>query len=465
MSVSKTLFVLTLCFILGVSLPSIMLGFLLMFAIYLLYRSPLLSVFCLAVFLLGSFHFLNTNSFSPLPPEESVQGVVSKYSQTKEDTTETIVDIGEYKVMLVSSRHTEYSYGDKLLINGNFIKPSGFYASYLKKDGIYYISYYPEVEFLGESSSFKRNLYNIRKSFKERINQVIPTPQAFILEAVMLGDRTSFSSELNNKLSSAGVRHITAVSGMHIVILSSVIFSLLLYFFSWRASCLFTVIFVIVFVIFVGAPSSAIRAGIMGVIMLAGRFFHLSSFSLRSVTLAGAGMLLFNPLLIHYDLGFQLSFLSVIGIIFLFPVFKRKLYSVPFDFKKGRFLFIYKKFVLFMRKREQICDMVCVTLSAVTFTYPLILYNFGSIPIFSVFTNLLILPLLPFVFIFGFISVIFGLSLVAIPCYLLLSFILLVVNVTNMIPFASVSFSVTPLIIIAFYALISYPFMVKYLKS
>jgi len=100
----------------------------------------------------------------------------------------------------------------------------------------------------------------------------------------------------------------------------------------------------------------------------------------RVIAMACAVMLFINPLLLFYDVGFQLSFLAVLGLIYLEPFIKR--------------------FVKF--------SIVSITLAAQVFTLPIMVYNFGNISYVSPLTNLLISPIVSPLMILGFLSSVAG---------------------------------------------------------
>ncbi len=461
MTLSKVFSVLALSFIAGVffSVPGILLGFLIPFFFYYLYRSRVLSVFSLLFFLFGALCFLSAESFSPslqVPFEGSVTSI-----EKKGDRSEIAVSLDRFSVLLFLDRHTPYTHGDLLRVDCDLRKPSpSYYERYLRKEGIYYICYYPQIEVVDREESFYTYLFNLREVFKERMHRAISPPQVFLLEAMTMGDRTSFSDELNEKLSIAGVRHITAVSGMHIVIVSSLLFSLFTFFFSRRYASLASIVFIVLFVFFVGAPASAVRAGVMGSLLLFSKAINSTAFSLRSLIFAAALMLFFNPLLV-YDVGFHLSFLAVLGIILLFPLLKEGFTTLPLEVKEGWLFSVRRVVVRLLEKRERLCDMICVTLSATLFTAPLIIYNFGNFPLFTVVSNLLIVPLLPFIFVFGVIGALTASSLLAFPAQLLLSFVFWVIETVSLLPFAALQITgVSP-----FFVFILYLFVLYYINK
>jgi len=304
------------------------------------------------------------------------------------------------KILVTVSRYPEYKYGDELKIIGKLETPPVFedfnYKDYLIKDGIYSVVYYPKVELLnrGEYENFISAGYAGILFFKDKLRQsiyrLLSPPQSSILGAMLLGDKNRMSLELKEKLNIAGVRHVTAVSGMHVLILSTILMSFLLGLGFWKGQAFYiSIIIIFLFIAMTGFQASGIRAGIMGGLFLLGQKIGRKSVSSRAIVIAAGIMLVINPLLLLNDVGFQLSFLAVLGIIYLSPAFKRWLRFIP-----------ETKFFNFR-------SILTMTFSAYIFTLPILIYNFGRVSLTGPLTNVLILPFIYWIMIFGFI---FGLA-------------------------------------------------------
>jgi len=355
-------------------------------------------------------------------------GKVVKELDVRETTTKlTFKPEGiEGKVLITVNRYPEYKYGDKLRIIGKLQAPLVFedfnYKDYLKKDGIYSVVYYPKVELLsrGEYKNFISAGYAGILFFKDKLRQSIYSslspPQSSILGAMLLGDKKRISDELKEKLNIAGVRHITAVSGMHIVILSGILMSLLLALGFWRGQAFyFSIIIIFLFIAMTGFQASGVRAGIMGGLFLLGQKVGRKSVSSRGIVMAAGIMLVINPLLLLNDVGFQLSFLAAIGIIYLSSIFRRWLKFIP-------------------KKLIRLKEIIAMTFAAQIFTLPILVYNFGRISLVTPLTNVLILPFIYWIMIFGFI---FGLAgilwqslgmFLSLPCWFLLTYLTKIVD-------------------------------------
>jgi competence protein ComEC len=128
-------------------------------------------------------------------------------------------------------------------------------------------------------------------------------------------------------------------------------------------------------------------------------------------------MLLFNPLLLKFDLGFQLSFMAVLGLIFVGPVFNNWLDVVC----RGKLGWLQ--------------EIIAMTFAAQVFTLPLSISSFGYFSIVSLISNIIVLPITPVLMALGILVPILG-PIVAIPCSILLSYLMWVVDVSSRVPFA-----------------------------
>lgn len=151
-------------------------------------------------------------------------------------------------------------------------------------------------------------------TFVALINQLLPEPHAGLLSGLLFGTKATLSKNLYDALVKTGTLHIVALSGMNITILASLVNLFFLRLISRRLASLLTIGIIILFVWFVGASPSVVRAAIMGSIALLAVIFGRQQWSLFSWILAVGIMLLLNPVWIG-DLSFQLSALATLGII------------------------------------------------------------------------------------------------------------------------------------------------------
>lgn len=295
------------------------------------------------------------------------------------------------KILLTLDRHTNVKYGDRISIYGRVKEPVSNgdfdYKSYLLMRGITTVSYFPEVKVIGaDGGNFILSaLYSLRRSFNERIGVLYNEPHASLLSGLLLGTRKSMSQSLVDSFNRTGTTHIVAISGYNITIIAVIFLSSLLALGLARPKAFyFAVAGIILFTLFTGASASVIRAAIMGILILIAQKFGRLSSATNALFFAAAVMLLINPMVVRFDAGFQLSFLSTMGLIYIVP-------------------WLEKKFVWLTNKFE-LRTMVAATLAAQIAVLPVLIYNFGQMSVIAPLANILVLPFIPLAMLLGFLS-------------------------------------------------------------
>ncbi len=373
------------------------------------------------------------NQYNDLDKKISFSGIVAKEPDKRNSNTKLTIQTEQGKVLVTTRRYPEYKYGDELIITGKLQTPTVFedfnYQGYLAKDGIYSVMYYPKIEPTGKNRGnfFYKAIYSFKDKIKQAVEKIMPLPEVAILGALTLGNKKGLTENLKEQLNITGTRHITAISGMHIIILVKALMIILIGIGLWRGQAFyFTLGILILFIIMVGAPASAVRAGIMGAILLFAEKIGRLNSSGRAIVFVAAIMLTLNPLLLKFDVGFQLSFLAVLGIIYIKPIFD------------GWVAKVIKK-----KKLPGLVQIITMTLAAQIATLPILVYNFGRISFISPLSNVLIVPALPYImgagFIFSLASVIWiGLGKILIwPAWFFFAYITKLVELLSKIPFAA----------------------------
>jgi len=391
-------------------------------------------IFIIVVFFISP-HLLDQKRSPHLSEKDGgiFNGKIIKEPDVRATNTKYTIQTEEGRILVTTGVYPEYEYGDVLEIKGELEIPTVFedfnYKNYLAKDGIYYVFYYPKIKVLEKNKGnfIYQAIFKFKNKIKQGIEKIMPFPEVSILQAITLGYKQALSDETKETLNITGIRHIVAISGMHIVILSWIIMYLLIGIGLWRTQAFyFAIALMILFIIMVGAPASAVRAGIMAGILLLGEKIGRLRNSGRIAVFAGSIMLAFNPLLLRYDVGFQLSFLAVLGIIYIKPIFD--------------------KWIEKWQKKQEISStlqIITMTLAAQIATLPILIYNFGRISFISPLANVLIVPLLPFImslglaFNIGTIIWPFLGKILVWPLYIGLAYITHLTNFLSQIPFAA----------------------------
>jgi len=362
------------------------------------------------------------------------------------------------KILVIAGRYPEYHYGDRIKFAARLEAPQNFdsfdYKNYLAKDSIFAMARYPEIELVarGLGNPVYASLFWVKSKLKQGIGQSLPSPQNSLLTAILLGDQSGLSScsdketeadpacmKLKEKLNISGLRHLAAVSGTHVTIMAQIIAPFLIWLGWWRQKALWAAIaFVWLFVLMIGLPASAVRAAIMGSLIIFARIIGRDGDSLRLVVVAAALMVWHNPMVLRFDIGFQLSFLAVLGMVFFSMPVGRILKFIPENFD-------------FLRQG------LAVTFAAQLFTLPVLVYDFGYFSPYGLPANLLAEPFVPFITIYGFLfvaaaAVSFSVGwLLFFPIWLALSYLLVVANLFSQLPGARIDFYID-----IFWVLLSY---------
>ena len=359
----------------------------------------------------------------------------------------------DFKVLMTTDLYPEYKYGEMISGKGTLERPAKIedfdYRNYLLTKKIFAVIYKPKIKEnpsqiqksnLGVKDFYffqaKGVLYKIKNKFSETLSQIMAEPEASFLKGLILGERSTMSSDLINNFNRTGTTHIIALSGYNVTIIISAIAAIFGYL-GRKNSFFISLLFVVFFVVMTGAASSVVRAAIMMILVLSAPLLGRKAKSINILVLTAAVMILFNPLILRYDLGFALSFLAISGLIIFSPILAQK-------FKKGRFKKMPKK----------IKDPLIETLSAQLFAFPIILYSFSRVSIIAPLTNVLILPFIPLTmamgFIVGFIGIIsktLGEILAYFP-FFFLKYMIVVVELTAKLPLASIEINKSPAVLI-----------------
>lgn len=420
----------------------------------------------LAFFVFGIFsiekaidHFRDGNI---LPTEVSGIARVVNDPEEKSFFKEVIVEMKSCtsercpreKILWQAPRTMEIPIGARINFSCLLELPKNFdsafdYRMFLAKDNVAYVcpkAFVANILPLDREAHFMRLFFTPKRAFEMALNKSLPQPEAGLAGGLIIGGNNRLPDTLAQAFVTAGLSHIIAISGYNIALIAQafVIFGIAIGL--WRRQALwFAIIGIILFIFLVGAPASAVRAGVMGVCVFGALFFGRLSRGINMLLLAGAVMLSFQPLLLRYDIGFQLSFLATLAIILSSP-FVRQLLSKEF-FGKGA------------------VEIALLTFSVELFVVPVIAYQFHIFSPFALFMNILLLPLVPYAMISSFVSVlgffIFpGLHVLpAGVAYGFLRIITYAVERLNMVPGAIQEVSLPPSTLLFWYASLFFIFV------
>ena len=198
-----------------------------------------------------------------------------------------------------------------------------------------------------------------------------------IAEALLIGYKEDLDKDLVQAYSNTGVVHIIAISGLHLGLIYAVLLWVLnrlpLIKKSRHAKVILLISCLWLFSLLTGASASVLRSAVMFTVIVVGKYYFKQSSVYNSLAASAFILLCYNPYYL-WDVGFQLSYLAVIGIVALQQPLYRSLY-----FKNK-----------WMLKTWQ---MISITLAAQVAAFPICIYYFHQFPNMFLFTNLLVVPL------------------------------------------------------------------------
>ena len=264
----------------------------------------------------------------------------------------------------------------------------------------------------------------VRDWFLDSVSRTVPYPVGALVNGVLLGSTAHMPKSMIEDFRRAGLSHVTAVSGYNISIIAVMLMGILSERVGRRRAFWLVLAILWFFMVITGLQASVIRATIMGVLALFAQRLGRMPTPLHALTIAAAVMVAINPLILRFDVGFQLSVLATLGILVFVPKFERA-------FPRLRALGVFG-------------ETAITTLSAQIFVLPLILYYFKTFSVVFLPANILILPLIPLFMLLGFLAGVLGWiplagSAAGLVAWSLGKLILFIVHLFASLPWATIS--------------------------
>ncbi len=304
------------------------------------------------------------------------------------------------------------------------------YRRYLERSGIYAVSNVTGMGGAGveDPDGFSPAWYlaGLKAKFAEMFYANFNRENAAFLCALLLGDRRNLPDRMVDEFSASGVAHFLSISGLHIAIITSIAYLLLLVFrVPYRAQRVALILLVIGYAAMIGPRPPVIRASVMIVLFLMGQLLGRRGDTLNTLALAAIVMVVWNP----HDVagaGFQLSFVAVLAII----LFTKRLVPallwgpgwIASRLRGGSREVRFREHVrlreieiegagIFRSARHRVWErlMLCISVSVAAWagTFPLVAYYFGNFSPFLPVTNLLLFGLIYVSLAAGFLLMVF----------------------------------------------------------
>ncbi|MCT4580584.1 MAG: ComEC family competence protein [Flavobacteriales bacterium] len=337
------------------------------------------------------------NYFQHLQTDSILEGYISEAIIEKKKCFETVISLkkvyqnhsktitnGKIKCLFPKQLSHSLQIGDVILFKAqlNEINPPAFpeqfnYKKYLEAKGIFHSTYLTKNQFI--KISHINTPYILAQ--KARVNLIKLFRKSYlnkdglaIVSALFLGEKKLLNTTIKDHFTTIGAMHVLAVSGLHVGILLFIINGCLNFFFrknkSTKLKLLLSILLIWGFAFITGLSVSVMRASIMFSLIAIGRLL-LENKNIYNIILASAFVLLIiNPNFIT-DIGFQLSYLAVLGIIYFYP----KIFNL---------FFIKNKII------NYIWSITAVSIAAQIATIPISIFYFHQISILSILSNIFV---------------------------------------------------------------------------
>ncbi len=295
------------------------------------------------------------------------------------------------KILVNVSRYEPLHYGDEIVASGNLHFPYHFsnndkfsYRTYLKRKGIPLLLSVKktaplEVLRTGQGHPVMGGLLRLRERGNKILSGALNPPEAAIMQAVLLGERSYIPRDLNDLFVKTGTAHILAISGLNVGVVVAVFFlALRMLPVKHTRQYHLTMIFALGYMLVTGASASVVRATLMVIVFLGGFVLERETDSVNSLAFAAFLILATDPMG-FFDIGFQLSFVSVLFILILYPRLLERCSSLTDRFPQKFFRYAVESFVL--------------SLTACLGVAGLIAYYFEIVTPLTVVANLFVVPL------------------------------------------------------------------------
>lgn len=301
----------------------------------------------------------------------ALNNIICFYNYTPREIEEVrITEVKNYygkgeingRIVSLSNVNEKIEVGNKLLVKGKFTENKNIGTGVI---GDYKIEDYKILK-----SDFIDKLYKRRKYVFESIESKLGERKAALITSVSFGYKSELNEDHKELMKNLGISHVISISGLHLVLVYSVLRRLL--------GVKLSLVLALVYVLFSGASAPAVRAYIMIVILNVGKIVKRNYNPIAALSLSGIILILEKPYYI-YNLGFVLSFLATLGIILFNKDLNKKLYKLP----------------------NSIRNTIAISLSAQILTLPVIILYFNEVSLNFIVGNIIVIPFINVLVVLG----------------------------------------------------------------
>lgn len=322
-------------------------------------------------------------------------------------------DVVQTNILWRAPRTMPITPGMTLLLDCLIHQPENFeeqfdYRRYLATKNIGYICDQERgATLLPESSLWRSKLFAWQTGLRDQLSSFLSDPAAGLLQGLFLGGNDGLSVGLREAFRRAGLSHIVAVSGYNMSLVAMAALLVALFAGFWRKTAtLLAMSGILLFLLLIDTSAASLRAALMAWIGFAAFFLGRPLQLFNGLLLAALLMTLVQPLIVRYDVGFQLSFLATLMLFVVSPWLAQLV-------RRGGWYWSWAALLL---------STIAIELGI----FPVIAFHFGMVSLLTPLANLIVLPLIPLAMALGFLMLLLGSlvpflgTLLAFPTWLIL---------------------------------------------
>ena len=302
---------------------------------------------------------------------------------------------GRFQLYLKPEDTVSFHQGDTLLVQADVRPARSKYPSYLmwlRDHGIKYFAYSKKTIVRHAGFSWENYLSEVQRELGDKLAATFSDSLlAGVAKAMYLGDKQALDGGVRKAFASAGLSHILAISGLHVGIVFLALSLLLAPIHrlphGLRLKNLIILFALLSYMMITGCSPAVVRAVLMFGTILLFRIFYRPYHILNLLAISAMIQSLVSPEVV-FKLGFQLSYLAVLGIVLAMPLFENYFYTS------------YKWL-------DRLYSWIGISLIATFCTTPLVWYHFGQFPTYFVVSNVLVSGMVFLIVLTGFLAILF----------------------------------------------------------
>jgi ComEC/Rec2-related protein len=375
----------------------------------------------------------------------SLAGTIVADPDIRQKNQQLVVEVTsptKTRILVFAPLSQRYEYAEHVMVSGDLMPPEPFvttaghvfrYDHFLAERGIFSLLKQARVAEVSSSGAIWSNLanalFNCKHEFVKGLARALPNPYAELAVALLTGDRHQLASDVVTDLSLSGLIWVVVLAGYHVTLIVRGVLAVL-FFLPRRIALTLAALCVAGLVFATGASAPSLRGSAMAGLAMFARGTNRTYDAVRALIVTVAALSLWNPLLLAYDLGFQLSILVTLAIIIGTPVLEMRLLWI---------------------KSSLLREVIVVSTLAQLACLPLLVWQTGQLETWAIPANILVMSFVPLVMVVSVVAGFAGIlapssgalasvplaSIAGFPAHAVLRYLLTVAQFAASLPYAN----------------------------